>query len=116
LALKRFGLDEGELKMATGKRRLTRNKLILSSVLAVFLIFGFHGVFFRKGRVAQAPVFGICSDASAGASEGLVLLAAKSRTWTSSETARSAARKTVANTCTVTSTSTPNTGPTSLES
>ena len=60
--------------MASGKRRLTRNKLIIASMLAVFLIPVLHGVFFRKGKLAQAPVFGICSDATAGASEGVAQL------------------------------------------
>jgi|HubBroStandDraft_2_1064218.scaffolds.fasta_scaffold871541_2 hypothetical protein len=60
--------------MPVSKRRLTRSGPIIVSVLAVFLIPVLRGVFFRKDQLAQAPVFGICSDATAGASEGMAQL------------------------------------------
>jgi hypothetical protein len=57
--------------MASSKRKLARKKLIIASALAMFSILVLHGVFFRKGKLAQVPVFGICCDATAGASEGM---------------------------------------------
>src|SRR5215831_7527973 len=57
--------------MAGSKQRLRRTKLFIASVMAIFLIPALHGLFFRGSKLAQEPVFPICSDAAAGASEGV---------------------------------------------
>jgi hypothetical protein len=55
--------------MADSKRRLTRTKLLIASAMAVLLIPMLRGLFFRQSKLAQEPVFPICSTAAA--SEGM---------------------------------------------